>query len=129
MELLVSKVATATAQNCRSNKPAAPSLRRGAAPSLRPSCLARGANHRQGCHGRPGDRRRRADEDVLRGLLHYQLKMSLMQLHTKHHGENVFTPLDSEGYKFNDETKEWEDNVIIKENRICCICYNRPCKC
>lgn len=48
---------------------------------------------------------------------------------SKRYGENVFIPLDSEGYKFNDKTKEWEDNVIIKENRICCVCYNKPCKC
>ena len=47
----------------------------------------------------------------------------------KRYGENVFTPLDTEGYKFNYETKEWEKNEIIESKKICCKCYRRPCSC
>ena len=37
----------------------------------------------------------------------------------KRYGENVFTPLETEGFKFNKETKEWSENTIAeKKNHI-----------
>tara|TARA_Y100000991_G_C21968449_1_gene348130 strand:- start:5 stop:811 length:807 start_codon:yes stop_codon:yes gene_type:complete len=47
----------------------------------------------------------------------------------KRYGENVFTPLETEGFKFNKETKEWSEVKIVEENQICKRCYRNPCNC